>query len=172
MERQFPSAFCTGRGATPWSFIRSPKWLSSAGRARKRENSSAGARVNTKPLHLDVNEQIECAQTLASKFYTDPAVLEIEKTRIFLRTWQLVGTLSHACRRSERRAAHHRRSGEFFYRGDCGRACHRGQRQAGRPTRVQQRVPAPRRNPSRWAAAARTCCVASTTDGLTRWMGA
>src|SRR5882757_5310811 len=91
------SAFCTGRGATPWSFIRSPKWLSSAGRARKRENSSAGARVNTKPLHLDVNEQIECAQTLASKFYTDPAVLEIEKTRIFLRTWQLVGTLSHAC---------------------------------------------------------------------------
>ena len=53
--------------------------------------------MNSKPLHLDVNEQIECAQTLASKFYTDPAILEIEKTRIFLRTWQLVGTLSHAC---------------------------------------------------------------------------
>ncbi len=53
--------------------------------------------MNTKPLHLDVNEQIECAHTLASKFYTDPAILEIEKTRIFLRTWQLVGTLSHAC---------------------------------------------------------------------------
>jgi choline monooxygenase len=53
--------------------------------------------VNSKPLHLDVNEQIECAQTLASKFYTEPAILEIEKTRIFLRTWQLVGTLSHAC---------------------------------------------------------------------------
>jgi choline monooxygenase len=53
--------------------------------------------VNTKPLQLDVNEQIECAHTLASKFYTDPAILEIEKTRIFLRTWQLVGTLSHAC---------------------------------------------------------------------------
>src|ERR1700686_3473759 len=53
--------------------------------------------MNTKPLQLDVNEQIECAPTLASKFYTDPAILDIEKTRIFLRTWQLVGTLSHAC---------------------------------------------------------------------------
>jgi choline monooxygenase len=53
--------------------------------------------VNTKPLQLDVNEQIECAHTLASKFYVDPAILEIEKTRIFLRTWQLVGTLSHEC---------------------------------------------------------------------------
>jgi choline monooxygenase len=54
-------------------------------------------RVNTKPLQLDVNEQIECAHTLASRFYTDPAILEIEKTRIFLRTWQLVGTLSYDC---------------------------------------------------------------------------
>ncbi|MDP9340365.1 MAG: Rieske 2Fe-2S domain-containing protein [Acidobacteriota bacterium] len=53
--------------------------------------------MNTKPLQLDVNEHIECAHTLASKFYTDPTVLEIEKTRIFLRTWQLVGTLSHEC---------------------------------------------------------------------------
>jgi choline monooxygenase len=53
--------------------------------------------MNTKPLQLDVNEQIECAQTLASKFYTDPAILDIEKTRIFLRTWQLVGTLNYAC---------------------------------------------------------------------------
>jgi choline monooxygenase len=53
--------------------------------------------MNTKPLQLDVNEQIECAHTLASRFYTDPAILDIEKTRIFLRTWQLVGTFSHAC---------------------------------------------------------------------------
>jgi phenylpropionate dioxygenase-like ring-hydroxylating dioxygenase large terminal subunit len=53
--------------------------------------------MQTRPLHLDVNEQIECAQTLASKFYTDPAILEIEKQRIFLRTWQLVGTLSQGC---------------------------------------------------------------------------
>src|SRR6266851_5739628 len=51
----------------------------------------------TNPLHLDVHEQIECAQTLASRFYTDPAILEIEKTRIFRRTWQLVGTLSQQC---------------------------------------------------------------------------
>ncbi len=53
--------------------------------------------MQTKPLHLDVNEQIECAQTLASKFYTDPAILDIEKARIFRRTWQLVGTLSQDC---------------------------------------------------------------------------
>jgi len=50
-----------------------------------------------KPLRVDVNEQIECAQTLASRFYTDPAILEIEKEKIFRRTWQMVGTLQHAC---------------------------------------------------------------------------
>jgi carnitine monooxygenase subunit len=53
--------------------------------------------MTTKPLHLDVNEQIECAYTLASRFYTDPAILEIEKDKIFRCTWQLVGTLDHAC---------------------------------------------------------------------------
>jgi choline monooxygenase len=51
----------------------------------------------TKPLHLDVNEQIECAHTLASRFYTDPAILEVERKRIFHRTWQLAGTLSQSC---------------------------------------------------------------------------
>jgi len=51
----------------------------------------------TKPLHLDVNQQIECAHTLASRFYTDSAILEIEKEKIFRRTWQLIGTLDHPC---------------------------------------------------------------------------
>jgi hypothetical protein len=51
----------------------------------------------TKQLHVDMHEQIECAQTLASKFYTDPAILDIEKARIFRRTWQLVGTLDQPC---------------------------------------------------------------------------
>jgi choline monooxygenase len=51
----------------------------------------------SKPLHLDVNERIECAQTLASRFYTDPAILAIERARIFHRTWQLVGTLAQPC---------------------------------------------------------------------------
>src|SRR6267378_1627815 len=46
----------------------------------------------TKPLHLDVNQQIECAHTLASRFYTDPAVLEIEKEKIFRRAWLSVPT--------------------------------------------------------------------------------
>jgi choline monooxygenase len=53
--------------------------------------------MTRKPLRLDVNEQIECAHTLASRFYIDPAVLDIEKGRIFRRTWQLVGTLSQGC---------------------------------------------------------------------------
>jgi choline monooxygenase len=48
-------------------------------------------------LRLDVHEQIECAHTLASRFYIDPAILEIEKEKIFRRTWQLVGTLSQSC---------------------------------------------------------------------------
>jgi choline monooxygenase len=51
----------------------------------------------TAPLQLDVSERIECAHTLASRFYTDPAILDIEKARIFRRTWQLVGTMDHAC---------------------------------------------------------------------------
>jgi choline monooxygenase len=50
-----------------------------------------------KHLHLDVNEQIECAQTLASRFYTDAQVLEIEREKIFRRTWQLAGTLDQPC---------------------------------------------------------------------------
>jgi choline monooxygenase len=49
------------------------------------------------PLRLDVNEQIECAHALASRFYTDPAILDVERAKIFRRTWQLVGTLDHAC---------------------------------------------------------------------------
>jgi len=44
-----------------------------------------------------MHEQIECAQTLASRFYTDPAILAVEKTRIFQRTWQLAGTLHQPC---------------------------------------------------------------------------
>jgi len=46
---------------------------------------------------IDVNPQLECAETLASRFYTDPAILALEKDRIFRRTWQLVGTFSHPC---------------------------------------------------------------------------
>ena len=53
--------------------------------------------MTTKPLHLDMHDQIECAQTLASRFYTDPAILDTEKQRIFQRTWQLVGTLRQSC---------------------------------------------------------------------------
>jgi choline monooxygenase len=53
--------------------------------------------MTTQPIKLDVDEQIESAHTLASKFYTDPSILEAEKARIFRRTWQLVGTLNSPC---------------------------------------------------------------------------
>ena len=45
----------------------------------------------------DVHSQIASAYTLAAHFYTDPAVLALEKSRIFYRTWQLVGTLARPC---------------------------------------------------------------------------
>jgi phenylpropionate dioxygenase-like ring-hydroxylating dioxygenase large terminal subunit len=53
--------------------------------------------MTSQPIKLDVHEQIECAHTLASNFYTDPAIFEAEKARIVRRTWQLVGTLNTAC---------------------------------------------------------------------------
>jgi len=53
--------------------------------------------MTSKPFQVDVNPQLECAETLASRFYTDPAILALERERIFLRTWQLVGTLSQPC---------------------------------------------------------------------------
>ena len=53
--------------------------------------------MTTEPLHLDVNEQIECAHTLASRFYIAPHILETEREKIFRRTWQLVGTLDQVC---------------------------------------------------------------------------
>ena len=46
---------------------------------------------------LDINPQIECAETLAGHFYTDPSMLAREKVRIFRRTWQLVGTVNQPC---------------------------------------------------------------------------
>ena len=53
--------------------------------------------MTTQPLRLGVHEQIECAHTLASRFYTDPAILEIEKSKVFRKTWQMVGTLDQPC---------------------------------------------------------------------------
>lgn len=43
-------------------------------------------------LNLDVHERVEAAWTLPSRFYNDPAMLDVEKRRVFDRTWQLVGT--------------------------------------------------------------------------------
>ena len=51
----------------------------------------------------EVHAQIESAHTLASRFYIDPTILELEKTRVFRKTWQLVGTLAQPC--GERAAA-------------------------------------------------------------------
>lgn len=59
--------------------------------------------MTSKPFRLDVHEQIECAHTLASRFYTDPHVLDVERERIFRRTWQLVGTLNQPCDNAAKR---------------------------------------------------------------------
>ncbi|HUI74430.1 MAG TPA: SRPBCC family protein [Candidatus Acidoferrum sp.] len=53
--------------------------------------------MTTQPIRLEINDQIECAFTLASRFYTDPAILEAEMEKIFRRTWQLVGTMNQRC---------------------------------------------------------------------------
>jgi len=53
--------------------------------------------MTMKPIRVQVNPELECAETLASRLYTDPAVLALEQTRIFHKTWQLAGTLSQAC---------------------------------------------------------------------------
>jgi choline monooxygenase len=53
--------------------------------------------MTTEPLRLDVNPQLECAETLPSHFYTDPSMLVREKEKIFRRTWQLVGRLTQPC---------------------------------------------------------------------------
>ena len=53
--------------------------------------------MGVKRVNLGINERVECAETLASRYYTDPAVLLLEKERIFRRTWQLVGTLGQPC---------------------------------------------------------------------------
>lgn len=46
--------------------------------------------MTTKPIRADVNSRLECAETLASRFYADPAIPALEKERIFRRTRQLV----------------------------------------------------------------------------------
>src|SRR5512136_899329 len=53
--------------------------------------------MTSNPINLGMNERVECAQTLPARFYVDPAILSLEKEKIFRRTWQLVGTLSQAC---------------------------------------------------------------------------
>jgi choline monooxygenase len=53
--------------------------------------------MTAKPIKLGMNERVESAETLASRFYVDPSILTLEKERIFHRTWQLVGTLSQPC---------------------------------------------------------------------------
>jgi phenylpropionate dioxygenase-like ring-hydroxylating dioxygenase large terminal subunit len=63
-----------------------------------------GITVKMQPLRAEINEQIECAHTLASRFYTDPAILEVEKEKIFRRTWQLVGTMTQSCGEAKGRA--------------------------------------------------------------------
>ena len=56
------------------------------------------------PLTIDLHEKIECAHTIESKYYVDPALLATEKAKIFRKTWQLVGTLNQPCGEVDGRA--------------------------------------------------------------------
>jgi len=67
-----------------------------------------------KPINLGMSERVECAETLPSRFYIDPATLALEKERIFRRTWQLVGTLSHACGEADGKKRTIANPGAFF----------------------------------------------------------
>jgi choline monooxygenase len=53
--------------------------------------------VDPRKLNIEFERNIECAWTLPSRLYTDPAVLELEKQKIFHRTWQVVGTTRQWC---------------------------------------------------------------------------
>jgi phenylpropionate dioxygenase-like ring-hydroxylating dioxygenase large terminal subunit len=57
--------------------------------------------MTAKPINIGMNERVECAETLPSRFYINPAILTLEKERIFRRTWQLVGTLNQVCGESD-----------------------------------------------------------------------
>jgi choline monooxygenase len=53
--------------------------------------------MTDRPIPIDLNPELESAETLPSRFYTDPSVLQLEKRRIFHRAWQWVGTLNQPC---------------------------------------------------------------------------
>ena len=55
------------------------------------------------PVHFPFDPNIANAATIPARLYTDPVYLELEREKIFARTWQLVG-------RTEQVAE----SGQFF----------------------------------------------------------
>jgi len=79
------------------------------------------------PLTVDLHEKIECAHTIESKFYNDPAILATEKAKIFRRTWQLAGTLNQPCGPvtsevpgEKRHTANHFRPRDLLHSRHCG----------------------------------------------------
>ncbi|MCW5967429.1 MAG: Rieske 2Fe-2S domain-containing protein [Blastocatellales bacterium] len=47
------------------------------------------------PLDFHFDERLEYAETLPSRFYTDPSILDMERERIFFGSWQLAGRLGN-----------------------------------------------------------------------------
>ena len=48
-------------------------------------------RVSADPRTTDLAEDLDHGLSLPASWYTDPAIVDLERERIFLRTWQYVG---------------------------------------------------------------------------------
>lgn len=120
------------------------------------------------PLTIDLHEKIECAHTIESKYYVDPAVLATEKAKIFRKTWQLVGTLNQPCGEVDGRARTIS-DPESYFTADVAGEPIMVVRDKNGTLRGFSNVCRHRAGPiASGAGALRTCCAADTTDGAMR----
>ena len=85
------------------------------------------------------SDDLARAATMPSRWYIDPAVLELEKPKIFWKTWQPVGRLDQVMRR-----------GDYFTANVVGRTNCRHARLRRSTARVLQRLPTPCGARRRW----------------------
>src|SRR5207247_8160076 len=78
-----------------------PKTLSRHALASKRCQEAAHAPVSTETVHamlrsvtlppIDIDADIRRARTLPAEVYADPEWFEVQRDRVFARTWHVVG---------------------------------------------------------------------------------